>query len=290
MSETQGGNAPQKISGVFSSQEIKKVGTGTTTRKTIQKTFWFCTENDDGSLEVQPLNPNYIPSGPKKNVKREQFLTHYAPEPEIYISTVYPKMREVNKVVARAERYRANSELYSAEMEYANALKIDDENVRANFGLGITYLERGDNDKAQNVFSRIVKLDAAFEEEHKHLFNDFGIKLRKNGMVDQALTYYERALELAGQDENLLYNLARAWLEKKDIAKCLEYLLKSLAVNPRLDPAVKFLIWLDAKKLVPEDKKQDVSAALAEIRGRGGPPESAPATPGTVPHPAGEGS
>jgi tetratricopeptide (TPR) repeat protein len=275
MSQTQDNAAPQKIRGVFSSQEIKKIGTGTTVRKAIQKTFWFCEEKDDGSLEVQPLNPNFIPSGPKKNVDREYFLTHFAPEPEMYLQSVYPKMREINKVIARAERYRANSELYSAEVEYNSALKVDDENVRANFGLGITYLERGENDKAQNVFTRLVKLEAAFEEEHKHLFNEFGIKLRKNGMTDQAVAYYERALELAGQDENLLYNLARAWLEKKDTANCLDFLFKSLAINPHLEPAVKFLIWLDGKGLVPEGKKQAVSALTAEFRKSGGPASAA---------------
>ncbi|MDR1685934.1 MAG: hypothetical protein LBR82_05785 [Desulfovibrio sp.] len=290
MSQTQAGTEPQKIRGVFSSQEVKKVGTGTTVRKTIQKTFWFCEEKDDGSLEVQPLNPNYVPSGPKKNVEREYFLTHFAPEPEMYMQSVYPKMRELNKTVARAERYRANNELYSAEMEYNNALKVDDENVRANFGLGITYLERGENDKAQNVFTRLVKLDAAFEEEHKHLFNEFGIKLRKNSMTDQAVTYYERALELAVQDENLLYNLARAWLEKKDTAKCLDFLLKSLALNPRLEPAVKFLLWLDGKGLVPEDKKQAVSALTAEIRKSGGSSPDVTAASRAVPPPAAGGS
>ncbi|MDR2124000.1 MAG: tetratricopeptide repeat protein [Desulfovibrio sp.] len=288
MSQTQSDAEPQKIRGVFSSQEVRKVGTGTTTRKTIQKTFWFCEEKDDGSLEVQPLNSNYIPSGPKKNVAREAFLSHFAPEPELYMRSVYPKMREINKVVARAERYRANNELYSAEMEYGNALKVDVENVRANFGLGITYLERGENEKAQNVFTRLVKLDATFEEEHKHLFNEFGIKLRKNGMTDQAVKYYERALELAGQDENLLYNLARACLEKKDMARCLDFLFKALAINPRLEPALKFLHWLDGKGLVPEDKKKAVSALRSEFGENGRP--AADAAPPAVPPPAAEES
>ncbi|MDR2800009.1 MAG: tetratricopeptide repeat protein [Desulfovibrio sp.] len=271
MKEEQAGPAQnvsgqQKIHGVFSSQEVKKVGTGTTTRKTIQKAFWYCEEKSDGSLELQPLNPNYIPSGPKKNVSREQFLTHFSPEPELYVSTVYPKMREITKTVAMADRHRAHNELYTAEMEYSKVLHVDEENVRANFGLGLTYLEHGDTSKAQNIFSRLVKLDGAFEEEHKHLFNEFGIKLRKNGMVDQAVDYYERALSLTNMDENLFYNLARAWLEKKNIDKALEYLFKSLDINPKLEPAVKFLAWLEEKDMVPESRKQDVAAAIA--RGR----------------------
>lgn len=273
----------ERINGVFSSQEVKKVGTGTTTRKTIQKAFWFCIEQDGGMVEVQPLNPNYVPSGPKKSVSMEQFLSTFAPEPELYISSVYPKMRELNKTIARAERHRNNKEHFSAEMEYNSALKVDDENVRASFGLGITYLDRGETSKADNIFERLVKLDAAFEPEHKHLFNEFGINLRKNGMVDQAVAYYSRALELATHDEHLYYNMARAYLEKKDIGHSLEYLLKSLELNPTLEVSVKFLLWLVSKNLIPADQKAAVAAMLQKAKEaqKGGtpPPVSGQPTP-----------
>jgi tetratricopeptide (TPR) repeat protein len=175
-------------------------------------------------------------------------------------------MRELNKTIARGDRYRANGEHFSAEMEYGSALKVDEENVRANFGLGITYLERGEGGKAENIFERLVKLDAAFEEEHKHLFNEFGIKLRKNKMLVQSITYYERAMELSAYDENLFYNLARAYLDDKKIEKSLEFLLKSLNINPTLEPAVKFLQWLVTKQMVPEAEKPKVAAALRKIK------------------------
>ncbi|MDR2488374.1 MAG: hypothetical protein LBD42_02600 [Desulfovibrio sp.] len=256
----------EPINGVFSSQEVKKVGTGTTTRKSIQKTFWFCAEQEDKSIEVQPLNPNYVPSGPKKQVEREYFLTHFAPEPELYVSSVYPKMRELNKTVARAERYRQHKEYYSAEMEYNSALKVDEDNVRANFGLGITYLERGETNKADSIFERLVKLDAAFEKEHKHLFNEFGINLRKNGMLDQAVAYYNRAMELEIQDEHLYHNLARAYLEKKDVKRSLDYLLKSLELNPALESSGKFLLWMAGKNLIPADYKNATDAMLQTIK------------------------
>ena len=256
----------ERINGVFSSQEVKKVGTGTTTRKTIQKAFWFCIEQEDGQVEVQPLNPNYVPSGPKKMLSMEQFLTSFAPEPEMYVSSVYPKMREMNKTIARAERHRGNKEYFSAEMEYGTALKVDEENVRANFGLGITYLDRGEKSKADNIFERLVKLDAAFEKEHKHLFNEFGINLRKNGMVDQAVTYYTRAMELEAQDEHLFHNLARAYLEKKDTNHAIEFLLKSLELNPGLEVSIKFLLWMVSKNLIPAECKAEVGAMLQKIK------------------------
>lgn len=258
-------NARERINGVFSSQEVRKVGVGATTRKTIQKTFWFCGERSDGLIESQPLNANYVPSGPKKTFTLDAFLARFSPEPEVYVTTVYPRMRELGRTVARADRHRKSKEYYSAEMEYGQALKVDEENVRANFGLGITYLERGNVSKAENIFERLVRLEAAFEDEHKHLFNEFGIQLRKNGMIDQAVTYYERALALATRDENLFYNMARAILEKKDFSRALEYLLKALALNPTLEPAAKLLFWMVSNRLVPASARAEADAALLKV-------------------------
>jgi hypothetical protein len=64
-----------------------------------------------------------------------------------------------------------------------------------------------------------VGLEAAFAPEHKHLFNEFGISLRKSRMVDQSIEYSTRALALTSTDENLHYNVARAYFEKGDTEK-----------------------------------------------------------------------
>ncbi len=241
------GARPNLIKGVFSSQTVVKVGTGTTTRRTIQKTYWSVLEKSTGEIEVQPLNKNYVPSGPKRTVDREEFLAQYNPEPEFYFQTVVPRMRELENTVERGEKNRSEGKTYSAEFEFGSALSVDEEHVRANFGLGLTYLDRGEKNKANDIFERLVKLDAAFETEHKHLFNDFGISMRKNGMLDQALDYYQRAVELAQNDEHLHHNIARAYFEKGDIENCLASLKRSLELNPDLAESLMFLKYLEVK-------------------------------------------
>ena len=218
---------PVEVRGVFSTQEIRRVGTGTTTRKTVQKTFWFV-EQKGQDIECQPLNPNYIPSGPKRKISMDELIAKFSPEPEFYMNSVYPKMQELKKTISSADRQRENGNNFTAEYEYSRALKVDEENVRANFGIGLTYLERGDKAKAQDIFERLVKLDGAFQAEHKHLFNDFGINLRKNKMLTQALEYYKRAQELSPNDENLYMNIARVQLENHNIDDCIANLLKAL--------------------------------------------------------------
>ena len=237
------------IKGVFSLEKIAKVGAGATVRKTRQTMYWYAEEDDQGIIWVQPLNPNYVPSGPKQEVAKDEFLDQYTPEPEFYTSKVYPTIRKLNQTIAKAERHRTNGDNYSAEYEFNNALRVDEENIRANFGLGLTYLERGDTEKADNIFVRLVKMDATFEPEHKHLFNDFGINLRKNEMYDQAVEYYSKALVLSPHDEHLHYNIARAYFAQANISKTLEHLRAALALNNNLEVAQQFVEYLKKNNL-----------------------------------------
>ena len=244
----------EKIRGVFSSQEIRKVGTGTTTRKTVAKTFWFVDEDERCKILVQPINSNYGPTGSKKTISKDELIAKFFPETEFYIQSVLTKMRELGESLDRADMAREKAETFSAEFEYDTALKLDEESVRANFGIGLTYLERGETDKADNILSRLLNLEGTFAEEQKFLFNEFGISLRKNKMLQQSLNYYQRALELAKADENLFLNVARLYLEMKDIPRCLEFLGKVLQLAPGNEVALKFLEWIGAKRLAsPEE-------------------------------------
>jgi tetratricopeptide (TPR) repeat protein len=272
------GKAHDRIKGVFSTQAIQRVGTGTTTRKTIQKMYWFVEELEDKFLEIQPLNKNYVPSGPKRKITVDELLEKFSPEPEFYVSTVYPKMRELNMTIVKGEKHRSKGEIFSAELEFGQALAVDEENVRANFGLGLTYLDRGEANKAQDIFERLVRLDAAFDKQHKHLFNEFGINLRKNKMLDQALDYYKRAENLTQTDENLHYNIARAFFEKKNIDKCFEYLKKALEINPELAAAKKFIAYLVEKNLLPAEAAAGIVAS-ADTASPGASPDTETGVP-----------
>ncbi len=242
---------PNYIKGVFSTQEIKKIGTGTTTRRTVQKSYWFVETLEDGSLECQPLNSNLVPSGIKRIITHEDLYSKYAPEPEYYMGSVFPKMQELQNAIDAGDEHRKKGESFAAEHGYSTALGIDLDNIRANFGIGLTYLERGEEDKAKNIFERLVKLDGAFQKRHKHLFNEFGIALRKSAMYRESTEYYLKALELTQGDENLFFNLARTYFELKDYPNCMEYLIKVLELAPQHETGLKFLDWMQRKNLVP---------------------------------------
>lgn len=230
---------PAPFAGVFSEHSNKIVGFGGTKRREKVVSYWYVERDEDGETYIQPLNTKYAPTGKKRRIACEEVLRRFHPEPGIYTGKVLPAIREMEANVNRGDRHRKKGELYSAEFEYDGALKIDEDHIRANFGLGLTYLERGEGKKAAKTFEKIVSLEDAFEAEHKHLFNEFGIKLRENKMLDEALEYYTRALELCGWDDHLLFNISRAHYEKGNLNKSYAFLIKTLAANPELEEAKK---------------------------------------------------
>ncbi|EFL52809.1 TPR repeat-containing protein [Solidesulfovibrio fructosivorans JJ]] len=231
----QGHPKEELFRGVFSTQEQSVIGFGSTKRKVQQNIHVFAEEQKDGSYLLRVLNKHFIPSGKSRVVTKEELLSNYLPEPDLYMNKVLPMLRQVRETVDAADEHREQAEFMSAEFEYKNALRVDEEHIRATFGLGLTYLDRGEVDNANLVCRRIITLEAAFGEEHKHLFNEFGIKMRKHKMYAQALRYYFKAYRLTKRDENLLYNIARTYYEKGKFKLARKFLEMGLAINPAFE-------------------------------------------------------
>jgi len=248
MTEHENG-AEEQIEGVFSIERTVKIGAGTTARRVKQQAYYYARQMGDNLVEIQGLNADNVPFGPKERISKEKLLNDYLPDPSRY-SAVMKKLREIQKAVARGDKFRKRGETFTAEYEYNKALSLDEQNVRANFGVGICYMARGETDKAQEVFERVLEIDAAFGDEHKHLFNEYGIQLRKNKLFDESVEYYNRALELTQDDENLFYNLARVELERGNYDDVRKALAKCLQLKPDHAEGLKILTYLKKRGLL----------------------------------------
>ncbi len=235
---------------MFSQTKVSIIGTGATARKVETVLYFFARENEDGILDVQPLGEDVV-FGPVTRVSLDEFLETFQAEPELSLSRAKDeaaRQRDIQKAVARGDKFLKQGKPFSAEVEYSKALDLDEECVRAIFGIGQCYITRGETDKAREVLTRLVRLDAAFQDEHKHLFNEFGISLRKAGMDVEALAYYARALELCQNDENLHYNMARASFDLGDTQAASLRLAHCLTLNPEHSEAKRFLNFLKRAK------------------------------------------
>lgn len=235
------------VKGVFSTDAQQFLGKRSLGRVT-QRLFVYAEEQDDGRVAIWRLSRNFIPTGSRRIIPKERLLAEYLPEPSIYINKVVPVMRSLEDSVSTADRHRRRQEYFAAELEYRNVLRLDADHVKATFGLGLTYLERQEKQNADIVFRKIMRIEAAFTQEHKHLFNDFGIKMRKLGMYDEAMRYYTRAFRLCRTDEHLLYNMARTLYEKGRLASSRMMLAKALRLRPTFPEGKAFLAYLDSRQ------------------------------------------
>ena len=246
---------------VFSSQE-KVNKRSSTIRKFDRKIYWLVEKNSDGTLKVTRLNKKNLPTAEVHNVSLKELIEEFTPEPEYYSRAVHPILHKIEETVNRGDEFREQEDHSSASYEYGNALDLDVENIRANFGAALVFLAQGETTKANIIFNRLVKMDGTFQEQHKHLFNEFGISMRKSKMYKQAIAYYKRALELTQEDENLHINIARPLCEQKMFASAAQHLIEALRLCPGHRTAIEFLSWLREQKVIPLRLEPAVKEAL----------------------------
>jgi tetratricopeptide (TPR) repeat protein len=227
-----------KINGIFSEETTITLGTGHTKKTQLVKNYCHAEEGQDDTVQVSYLGNDGHPTGIVITMPCEEFLNKYTFEPDFKVRT--RQERDTDKHIAMAEKHRSRKEFNSAEWEYHTALKIDPDSIRANFGVGTLYMEMGQADKARDIFKKLSQIEAIFEEENKHIFNEFGIQLRKASMADEALANYLKAIEISPQDENLYFNVARLYYDSKDWENAMRWIEKSLSINEYFHEARQF--------------------------------------------------
>jgi len=218
----------------FSTAKKVRMGMSANTGKRDVQVLWFVEQVAPEKFEARRLNPHNVPAGEPEFIPMHKLVNEFTPQIVYYEEDVLPAMLALEDKLDQGDDLRQEGKLYSAEMEYGDALKMDERNVRALFGLGLIFAGRKEVDRTRGLLGELINVKAAFVGKNQHLFNEFGIALRKVGLFDEAVAYYSRALEYTDDDENLYYNLARSHYENDSWEGCIESLLVSNKLNPDL--------------------------------------------------------
>ena len=241
-----------KIKGIFYEETVITLGTGHTQKTQKVKNFCYAEQLDNDMVKVSFLGNEGNPTGIVIELPYDEFLKKYTFDPDYKVKT--KEEREHDKHLATAEKHRSRKEFHSAEWEYSTALKIDPESIRANFGIGTLYMEMGQPAKAKEVFRKLSEIDAIFEEDNKHIFNEFGIELRKANMIEEALSNYMKAIEISPSDENLYFNIARVYYDRRDWTNALSWIEKAIHINPHFRDAKQFEMLI-RKEMLDEERE-----------------------------------
>ncbi len=238
-----GKNESLQLKGVYSTPFEAKAKDGA---KSLRKIYWGVWVVRPDVYEIQPLNQNMVPMGQRQRIARADFERQFSPEPDFFITR---STGEIPRADAQdglsgqpPEAGELPAEPDSAEIE---AVSREMETLHAE---GRAQLMRGDKARALETFRRILALQGPFVPVHKFVFNGCGIDMRKARHLEEAVSFYKKAIEVDQADENLCHNIARALYDQGDLASALEYLRLGLSMNPEFKEARKFADFIEKRQ------------------------------------------
>ncbi len=101
-------------------------------------------------------------------------------------------------------------------------------------------------DKLQELKELYVEI-LSHDPEAVNPYNTLGVRLRRSGDLSGALHAYNRALALTPSDENLHYNIAKAYLHAAKPDKAKEHLVQALQIKPGFTEASDMLEEISAE-------------------------------------------
>jgi tetratricopeptide (TPR) repeat protein len=122
--------------------------------------------------------------------------------------------------------------LEQAEEFFRLAEKEDLGGAEPLYGLGIVYLEQQKRKQARECFQRAVRSTADYPATLPNAWNNLGILAAREGNTDEAIGFFQKALEINPDHAVALQNLGNAYRQKKDWVAARKTLEHALALNP----------------------------------------------------------
>jgi tetratricopeptide (TPR) repeat protein len=202
-------------------------------------------------------------------------------------------IEEFEEVTAEAEdaqhyfdlgtKYLLEQKYGKAIIAFNKAIKINELFAEAYKGLADAYKGKGDTAKYQEYLKRAADIYAFQDrlQEAKEIFaeilvsdayavnpyNNLGVQLRRKGDLTGAIHAYTRALELTPKDENIHYNIAKAYHLSGQTQTALAAITRALELNPSFEKARElYRLITDKHWHVPaETTEQKLSDTLTDV-------------------------
>ncbi|MDR2352051.1 MAG: tetratricopeptide repeat protein [Deltaproteobacteria bacterium] len=163
-----------------------------------------------------------------------------------------------------AEVYYNLGYILSVRGDFEEALKnfrratlINGQHAKAFMQMGVIYQKLGNIDVAQQYLEHAAELHMVLNQETEaeeilntvltlrpnttNVYNTLGIIYRRQGKLQEAVGAYEKAMKVHPNDENILFNLARVYIDLKNIPKAQQFLKKAITLNNKFVAAIDLL-------------------------------------------------
>lgn len=199
--------------GVYS--ERPGAGTRASGRK-VRPARFFVWELSPADYAIQELDGALEPSSRVRLVSAGRLQSGFQLEPSILVAPItLPDIANAEREPDTAETAapRKAAELNDdtlRELDHARRTKQVENDLRGSFRKALRGLGRPrEREAALAALEQIAEARDGIVPEHKHMFRDFGVTLRKKDLPDIALRCGLRVLELSPEDDHGHFNLAR---------------------------------------------------------------------------------
>lgn len=207
----------------------------------IPKTLYFVWSEDSGTFKVQLLNAAYKTVGDKRAVGPATFKLKYVHEPSILavpVNTSKPwlnvgKTQVGNPGGTGSAPLHPTSSTPLATPDDEGAVVQTERYMRDVFKKSIKQCSAIHDKKAAILsIKNIIAVEEGIVTEHKFMFADFGIALRKSNLLELSLSCCKRVLDLAPSDDHAHFNAARILFEMGMFGEATQHLLRAQLLNP----------------------------------------------------------
>ena len=116
----------------------------------------------------------------------------------------------------------------NSESLWTHTLACTSDNAIAHNNLGDALLKKGSVDEAITHYQKALQIKPDYAAAHINLGNT----LLQKGNVDEAITHYQKALQISPDDAAAHYNLGNALLQKRNVDEAITHYQKALQIRP----------------------------------------------------------
>lgn len=212
-----------KFLGVYSRRNL--VANLSSTKKKLYFVWKFSAD----AYAIQELDRAFLPKSDIAKVPEDVFKASFVPEPSILATPVETPAFSNFEKKGETEKKARPAPPKDRKISRARQLEND---MRNNFRKALSALVRPrERQGALAALEQLVRLKRGILPEHKHMFRDFGVSLRKKNLINLALESAARVLEFSPDDDHAHFNIARIYVLQGAYNKAIAHLERAINLN-----------------------------------------------------------
>ncbi len=236
----------------------------------VSKALYFVWQTDSGDYIVQRIDSARRPVGVPERVARDVLLQNFVPEAPPAPQPVMPQEGENSFInIAKfqdktelpfldgpagggepqaprmpsppADAAPQDDDAEFRRLELARKAKQVETSMRETFRKTLLRLKRPkERHAALTALEQMAASKEGIMPEHRHMFRDFGVQLRKQAQADTALRFSRRVVKLAPNDDHALFNTARILCDLQKYDEAEQLLAQAMQIDAN-EPVYRLL-------------------------------------------------